>query len=635
MITNTPIPSSTLTPAQMQANFTAMKGTSPATTSSASPTNSWDEFDKAVNAAPAGSVQDTANKDDAAIKSTLADVGGGIKTVAKDVAQSTSDAQQNALESAKNDVEAGRATVAKANTESGLTALKDQGKAFVQGGLGTTSDLINFLLAPLTGAVKGGIVDQNANALSETAPIKAIDNSGAGNAVQTAQQKLQELSQAHPTAFKGITDALNVTLTAAGGAEAPEAVAGLPESIASDASDLKSGLETAGDKTSEILNGPVAKATSALKNAGGDFLDGISRGTGEVAKDTSAGNVVKNTAENVFNKLDDKTKTALNDTPLDKFKSVVEEGRNAMTDDKILTPIENVGKNITQGLKTVAAKAERAAIDKGNLLYKSDLWTKPTGDIVKNAADSLDTKFTNIKLDSSDQEFLDNFKKELQTLGENPNLGEVDKTIDLLQDKIYKASGNLTLKTTNRLLGPLRSVLGELNTAAKEIGGPEYTRLIDESSRLIGLRNSLNRRLGTEGSTAGSFVKRLFSPSDADTKRLFAALEKETGGKYFRDARLAKFVMQTLGDTRINSLLEEAGEAGLSKIKMAKAVAKYVGKKTGVLKNPLETAADYVKQNEKIKANTKVTPTTSVDRSKSITRISPRASSAPNEPPFK
>jgi hypothetical protein len=103
--------------------------------------------------------------------------------------------------------------------------------------------------------------------------------------------------------------------------------------------------------------------------------------------------------------------------------------------------------------------------------------------------------------------------------------------------------------------------VGKLNQAAKDVGGEEYTNANADYARLKGLRDDLNKRLGTNMKNAGSIMKRIFSPQDGGVKDLVKNLEQETGQPIFHDATLAKFAMDAVGDPRAQSLLQQGLEA--------------------------------------------------------------------------
>jgi hypothetical protein len=86
---------------------------------------------------------------------------------------------------------------------------------------------------------------------------------------------------------------------------------------------------------------------------------------------------------------------------------------------------------------------------------------------------------------------------------------------------------------------------------------PTYAKLNDEYSRLIDIRNELNSKLGADGEKGGALMKRVFSPSDANTKELFASVKNETGIDLTNEATLARYVMDVMGDARQKSMLKQ------------------------------------------------------------------------------
>ncbi len=286
--------------------------------------------------------------------------------------------------------------------------------------------------------------------------------------------------------------------------------------------------------------------------------------------------------------LDDKTKTALKRTPQEKFQEVVSQGRNALLDDRNRTPLELVGDDMIAGLKQVKSQAGSIGQQKSEYLNQAKVGLKRTGNIARDARTSLRSTFNGLKLDKSDVSLIKEIDNELKALGKNPNLKEVDKTVDFLQDKLYTATRSNAVEVTDRVTGPLRRVVEQLNSGAKEVGGTAYKRLNEQYAERIRLVLELNARLGKEGASAGSFVKRLFSPSDARTKALFDQLQKLTGQDFTRDARLAKFVMDALGDTRAGNFLDQIPTSALGAVGKA---AEFVASKVS---DPLKNAKRFI-----------------------------------------
>lgn len=338
---------------------------------------------------------------------------------------------------------------------------------------------------------------------------------------------------------------------------------------------------------------PVGKTTEAASIAGkgkkviGASFDNLGEKIASL-EDNVGG--AKDKVLDTLVKLDDKTKTALSRTPKEKFQEVVEQGKAALLDDKNRTPLEAVGDQVIEGLKQAKDRASSIGQQKAEYLNQAKVGLKRVGTIVRDAALATKKQFSGVTLDSSDKKLVTEFFNELKKISDNPTLKDADKAIDFLQEKLYKSTSGDVVQVTDRVVGPLRKILGELNGKAGKVGGDAYQKFNKDYSDLVNLVSELNKKVGKEGQTAGAFVKRLFSPSDARTKELFELLQKYTGEDYFRDARLAKFIMETLGDGRAASLLEQIPKTPTGVIE--KAVDFGVKK----LANPIKAAERFIER---------------------------------------
>lgn len=338
--------------------------------------------------------------------------------------------------------------------------------------------------------------------------------------------------------------------------------------------------------------GLVSKATGASKIAGA-AIDGIGSRAASITDDVIGGTgSIKDRLVESISTLDDKTKTALQRTPKDVFDRFVKQAEDASIDDRIRTPLEAVGDAVMDGLKTVATKASEIGQSKSELMKINGI-TPFKGDGIKRFNEGLQSFLNNKRIISEDKTVFQAIQNEFKKLGNTPSAGQVDKFIDFAQDKLYSAERNLTLPTSSGTSARLKGLIGKLNEDLKNQLPVEYRQLNDAFSRLQGLKEELNTKLGKEGGSAGSFVKRLFSPSDARTKELFDLLQQETGEDYFRDARIAKFVMDVFGDTRAKSLLEELPT---DTVGMIGKIVEYGRKK---LSDPIKAAERIIKRNEK------------------------------------
>ena len=305
---------------------------------------------------------------------------------------------------------------------------------------------------------------------------------------------------------------------------------------------------------------PVGKVAEGigLTTKTGASLNKLGSKIGSIGDDVVEGGVkVKDKLYELVGNLDSKTRNALKKTTKPEFDSMVDIGRKAMEVDGNMTPYEKVGNDIIAGLKQIKDRAGSIGEAKSQVMETAKVGYTKVGNIAQKSALNLQKAFSGMKLDPSDTKMIKEFQDTLKGLGNNPSLREVDAAIDLLQDRLYKAGRSNVLEISDRITGRLKSELGALNGQVKTLGGKSYAKLNKDYGDAMDIVRELNARLGKEGSNAGALIKRLFSPSDARTKELFKEMQKLTGKDYFKDARLAKFVMEALDDPRAKSLLEE------------------------------------------------------------------------------
>jgi hypothetical protein len=325
----------------------------------------------------------------------------------------------------------------------------------------------------------------------------------------------------------------------------------------------KNNYEKAG-KTIEFIAevlfpvGGATKGTKVATKAGeiaGASLDNISSRVASLSDDVVEGGVkVKDKVVDLVVGLDDKTKTALKRTPKNVFDTIVQKGKDAMLDDRNQTPLEFVGESVANGLKKVKDIASGVGQSKSELIKLPEAFV---GKGIKTFGDELQSFLNSRNLIENDKGLVKQIVGEFKKLGTTPSKGQVDKFIDFAQEALYAGDKNLTVPISSKTTGGLKRLISGLNTSLKQQLPENYGKLNDEYSRLIELVGELNTKLGRESGNAGSLIKRLFSPSDARTKELFDELGKITGDDYFRDARLAKFVMDVLGDTRAANILQQ------------------------------------------------------------------------------
>jgi len=244
------------------------------------------------------------------------------------------------------------------------------------------------------------------------------------------------------------------------------------------------------------------------------------------------------------------------------------------------TPLEIVGKKAEDAYSKISTKMEEAGKAKREALAKignEKVGNNPAGTTIDELQKSVGERFgVTIDVDGTvrqvegrmstlsnpDINLLSEYTQKLRQLGINPTVQQVDDFVDWAQRQLYKQSASYSqLESADKpLIALLKEKTGVINRKLKEsdvVKGTDYAKANDDFSRLIPMQDELSRGLGAEGRKGGAFVKRVFSPSDARTKELFAEIYQETGINLTDEATLAKFFMESTGDARQASLLRQ------------------------------------------------------------------------------
>jgi hypothetical protein len=313
------------------------------------------------------------------------------------------------------------------------------------------------------------------------------------------------------------------------------------------------GLATAGG---EFSGATAALGTSLAKQAVSHSADGI-------ASILSKG--VEHAASALETPIAKNVESVLKETPSTAFDHYVQLATKATENNKNVTPLEFVGRRAEHALETIQTQLKTIGQAKQELMGPGRVSVTPIdGTIVKTFGQKLASFRNSLTGTGGDTSLISSVQSELKKLGETPSAGQVDKFVDFVQDKIYTAGRDLTVPVTNKTTAALRSFTEGLNTGLKEQLPSKYKELNDAYSKLIGVRNELNTKLGKEGEKGGALMKRVFSPSDANTKELFAKVHELTGVDLVNEATLARYVMDVMGDARQKSMLEMLKIDGMS-----------------------------------------------------------------------
>lgn len=338
----------------------------------------------------------------------------------------------------------------------------------------------------------------------------------------------------------------------------------------------------------------VSSLVSKGKKTAGAVFDTLKEKAALIGDDVvDAGVKVKDRLVEVSSKLDEKTKTALGRTPKELFDEVVEKGKAAMKDDRVVTPIEEVGQRFVEAARSIKNRMDQIGKQKSEVLNQAKTAYQDVSKFVREAILDIQKQLGN--LGPEDQKYANEIIERLKPYMKVGRLKDVDALIDDIQDGLYKlADSEKAVQLTDRVTGIIRGSIEGMNRKLQTKVGGAYADLNRKYSEMIKILNDVNRSVGKRGERAGAFMKQFFSPSGMTAKRLIEQMEKITGIDFSRDARLAKFVMETLGDRRVESILEQIPKnIPRSAVDAGSQLLEWVMKKTGI-KDPIEAARKFI-----------------------------------------
>lgn len=354
-------------------------------------------------------------------------------------------------------------------------------------------------------------------------------------------------------------------------------------------------------------------------------------------------NLVNKTGEKVgdaISPIEGNVKTELTKTSIPKeqrmeaYNRYIDQAEKAKVDNSQATPLELAGNRGEEALKklkdqlTTAGKAKEAALQEHGTktvstkdtkklfesLLEKRLGTKINAEYdpllalaEKQIDGEVSTKgrfFNNakgrksiIENSPSDTKLVKIVNKTINELGENPTLQEVNDAIDGIQGELYKGKTVGAEPINGRTEAVVKEVIKNLNDKAKDVGGDAYKQANAEYSTKREIYETLNKALGVEGNRGAALMKQLFSPSGTMPRKLFTAIKEATGIDLVNEATLAKFAMESVGDARQASLLNEVlrGNVPLSKSGVVGKVLEYGVNK---LQNPIKRGRKIIEKSK-------------------------------------
>lgn len=277
--------------------------------------------------------------------------------------------------------------------------------------------------------------------------------------------------------------------------------------------------------------------------------------------------------------VDPQVETILQRSNFDEVNRYFQQAKNAKANPAKDTPLALAGEkaesafDIIDNARKAAIKGKKSILEdvatqrvSGNTL--NEVMSTSIQRINKRFGVNLDAKgnITQAKgrtsqFDTSDTKLVGDYFKRLNALGVSPTIQQVDDFIDWAQSQLYKQEKTLSKfeVASDPVIRELQSITGDLNGRLKTAVGNGYGEVNARISRLIELQDEVNRALGADARKGAGLMKSLFGPAGDNTRRIFEEIKQETGVDLIKEATLAKFAMEGVGDVRQRSLLQSLG----------------------------------------------------------------------------
>jgi len=377
------------------------------------------------------------------------------------------------------------------------------------------------------------------------------------------------------------------------------------------------GTLSAGGEIAGNILGAQGTATSITRL--GSYTDDIARSALKSSDDVlikvknknipvKTGNFLSKATNDVRFKLSDidpQVETVLKRSNFDEVNTYFQQAKNAKTNPAKPTPLEIAGSK-AESAYDVLDEARRKAIEGKKTILANVADQRVSGntinEVMSNGIQRMNEKFgvqldakgnaTPVKgrasqLDATDAKLINEYFTKLNSLGVSPTVRQVDDFVDWAQSQLYKQSKTMSKLETasDPVVRQLQGITGDLNGKLKTTVGNGYGETNARISTLIELQDELSRALGADARKGGGLMKTLFSPAGGNTRRIFQDIQDETGIDLFKEATLAKYAMENVGDVRQASLLKQLDVA-------TKSVSKLDFTKPGTLIDWLRENAD-------------------------------------------
>lgn len=334
-------------------------------------------------------------------------------------------------------------------------------------------------------------------------------------------------------------------------------------------------------------------------------------------------NLVNKTGEKVgdaISPIEGNVKTELTKTSIPKeqrmeaYNRYIDQAEQAKVDNSKATPLELAGSRgedalgkLKEQLNAAGQKkevvlqehGEKVVITQPSFQKFGEMLEKRLGTTIDKNNNFIDAKGRkSLVINSvSDKKLVTKVFDTLRDLGTKPTLQEVNDAIDSIQGELYKGKTVGAEPISGKTEAVVKEVVSDLNNRAKDVGGDAYKQANAEYSTKREIYDTLNKALGIEGNRGAALMKQLFSPSGTMPRKLFTAIKEATGIDLVNEATLAKFAMESVGDARQASLLNEVlrGNVPLSKSGVVGKVLEYGVNK---LQNPIKRGRKIIEKSK-------------------------------------
>ncbi len=284
-----------------------------------------------------------------------------------------------------------------------------------------------------------------------------------------------------------------------------------------------------------------------------------------------------NDARYKLSDIDPQVETILKRSNYDEVNTYFQQARNAAKDPSKSTPLEIAGTKAESAFDAID-EARKKAIDGKKAILAEIADQRVPGNTLNETMSAgiqrmgerfgvkVDARgnITPIKgrtstLDVKDAKLISEYYSKLNSMGISPTVKQIDDFVDWAQGQLYKQEKTLSKLdvASDPVIRELQKTTGDLNGKLKGIVGNGYGEVNSRISELITLQDELSRALGADARKGGGLMKTLFSPTGGNTRNIFSQIQKETGIDLFKEATLAKYAMESVGDVRQASLLKQ------------------------------------------------------------------------------